>query len=615
MAGVIDSFLIALGFQADTKGAEDYKASLESVERTLATLTGVAAAAAAGIGWVVHKAAESMGALNDFANMNDVSAAAVDTLGKAAVAFDSSLDAVKSSIQGLNSIIGEASLGVGRGAMIFQKLGLSAKDANGNVKNTTQMLEEVSGKIQNMSRPEQLAYLAKLRIDPSLIQLLKDGPEAFRQIKEDFGGAAIFSDEDYEMADKVDKLFNKASASVGIFAKQLAVSLFPVVKQALEAYMTWFKESRKANGETIAKALQLVVAVLQTVVEYVLRFAGAIKQVIVWLKQFELVTWAAAAALTAFVSIQAYKFTQTMIQGIIALTRTMLAFNATALLIPAIIGALIIAAAVLFDEFINFREGNESFIGDLVQEYPQLLNVINKISDGVAAVVDWVMSLFNTLKPAFSDLGSALINLFSALWPVIQFFFTAIGALLSVLLPIALDIFTKIIGVVAWAVEKMVSMIAWITEAFAKVINGFASGIDWVIGKIQAVIDLVKGAIGFVSKLIGGTSDSAAGVNSAVASDKVKRAAAQNTQNSGLDPVFAGDYMYKPAGQQTGGLGAAAGAPAVGNNSTVTNSTTVNVPAINVTSPDPNKAGQNVKDELNKSNRQATRNGQSAVAL
>ena len=51
------------------------------------------------------------------------------------------------------------------------------------------------------------------------------------------------------------------------------------------------------------------------------------------------------------------------------------------------------------------------------------------------------------------------------------------------------------------------------------------------------------------------------------------------------------------------------------NSSSVTQSTTVNVPQIVVNSPDPAKAGQSVREELERMNRQTTRNGQSAVLL
>jgi len=54
-------------------------------------------------------------------------------------------------------------------------------------------------------------------------------------------------------------LFNKATKTIGTFAKQIAVSLFPVVKQMLEGYLAWFKEFRKGGAETFSTGLKALV--------------------------------------------------------------------------------------------------------------------------------------------------------------------------------------------------------------------------------------------------------------------------------------------------------------------------------------------------------------------
>lgn len=617
-ANVIDSFLIALGFQTDTSGAEDYKKSLESVEKTLATVAGVATAAAGLIGWAVHKAAQSMGEIWDFAELNEISARSVQALIKVGEENDVTMEGMKSTIQGLNKVIGEAALGVGRGAMTFEKLGLSAKKADGSVKNVDDMLGEVADKMQGMSRQEQLALGMKLGIDPQFVKTLAQGSENLAKLREEAEAFNPFKEEDYELADKVDKLFIKASKSVGVFAKQVAVSLFPVIKQMLEGYLSWFKEFRKGGSEMFSKAMKAIVAVLQTLWEWVVRVVTVIKDIIHWFTKFEIVTWAAYAALLAFVSIKTYNFVQSLISGLIGLTRTMLGFNAAALIWPAIIGAIILAVALLIDEFVNFKEGNESFLGDMVKEYPQLLGVINSISDGVSTVIDWLSQLFEQIKEPLMGLGGALINLFMALWPVVKFVFTVIGAVIMAVYPIVLWLATQIVNLIAWAIELAVSIVTglvnaftWVVNAIAGILNflvgiftgaweaikaGFSAVFDWMAEKFDAIVGKVKDAVSWVGNLIG-LSDTAA--------VKVAAANAGNAGSVGYSPSSA-----TPA---SGALGVAAG-PSM-NSSSVTQSTTVNVPQIVVNSPDPAKAGQSVREELERMNRQTTRNGQSAVLL
>lgn len=619
MANVIDSFLISLGFQTETQGADEYKKSLESVEKTLATVAGVATAAAGLIGWAVHKAAQSMGEIWDFAELNELSARSVQALIKVGEENDVTMEGMKSTIQGLNKVIGEAALGIGRGAMTFEKLGLSAKKADGSVKGVDDMLGEVADKMQGMSRQEQLALGMKLGIDPQFVKTLAQGSENLAKLREEAELFNPFKEEDYELADKVDKLFIKASKSVGVFGKQVAVSLFPVIKQMLEGYLSWFKEFRKSGSDTFSKGLKAIVAVLQTLWEWVVRVVGSVKNIITWFTQFEVVTWAAYAALLAFVSIKTYNFVQNLISGIMGLTKTMLGFNAAALIWPAIIGAIILAVALLVDEFVNFKEGNDSFLGDMVKQYPQLLGVINAISDGISSVIDWVLGLFEQIKGPLASLGSALIGLFMALWPVVKFVFTVIGAIIMAVLPVVLWLAEGIVNLIAWAIELAVSIVTglvkaftWVVEVISTILNtlvsvftfaweaikaGFTSVFDWMSEKFDAVVGKVKDAMSWVGNLIG-LSDTAS----------VRLAAA----NAGSG----GSVGYSPSSQlgASGPLGVAAG-PSSNSQTNVTSTTTVNVPSITINSPDPAKAGQSVREELNKANRQSVRNGQSAVLL
>ncbi len=67
-------------------------------------------------------------------------------LGYAARLNGSSVEASTRSIESLSQKIGEAANGVGRGAMLFQKLGLQARQADGSVKSVGDMLGDVQEK-------------------------------------------------------------------------------------------------------------------------------------------------------------------------------------------------------------------------------------------------------------------------------------------------------------------------------------------------------------------------------------------------------------------------------------------------------------------------------------
>ena len=58
-------------------------------------------------------------------------------------------------------------------------------------------------------------------------------------------------------------------------------------------------------------------------------------------------------------------------------------FNGATIIPVAIIGALVIAVALLVDELVNFYEGNDSLIGQLSKDYPYAL----QIAQGALALV------------------------------------------------------------------------------------------------------------------------------------------------------------------------------------------------------------------------------------
>ena len=110
-------------------------------------------------------------------------------------------------------------------------------------------------------------------------------------------------------------------------------------------------------------------------------------------------------------------------------------------------------------------------------------------------------------------------------------------------------------------------------------------------------IDMVMGAIGKVGQLLGLTNDAS---KVSVAVNSGGGSSAQASGNNSLNSA--------------GGVIGTAGSN-VGNSSNVSNTTQISGTTINVNSPDPAKAGEAVKNELDRMNKQAVRNGQTAVAL
>lgn len=102
-----------------------------------------AAIAAGSVAVAIQRTADKFNDLGDVVSrVGNATVKELDRLGYVAELTGSDANTATASFENLSRTIGEAAQGIGRGAQVFEKLGLSAKDAQGNVKTTTQVLEK-----------------------------------------------------------------------------------------------------------------------------------------------------------------------------------------------------------------------------------------------------------------------------------------------------------------------------------------------------------------------------------------------------------------------------------------------------------------------------------------
>lgn len=602
MSNVIESFFVSLGFEVNTEKIEEFQKKTEELRASVLKVGAIFTGAAVGIGAMVLKVAEGMDDVGDFADIVGMSAREVDALGKVAKQNDSSFEAMKSTLQGLTQVTGEAALGIGRGAMIFEKLGFSAKDAQGNVKGASEMLGEIADRMKSMGASEKMALASKLHIDPSLIPLLSKGSKAFLDLKESAEAANPLTEEQYKQADEIVKLWNKATAGVAGYTKLLAAKLFPVMKNILTAYNDWVSSVKKGGGGAIASAFKLASSLVETLWDWVVRLVSGLKSAYDWITQFKVVTWAAGAAIAAIIAYQAGVFFTTLGGAIATAARALFTFNAAAALPVILIGGIVIAIGLLVDELVNFYEGNETIIGQLNDEYPGAIY-------GAWAALVALGGAFIALKwKAISSMleTMAIMAMYAAEW-IAAHAAMAVGALVAywpILLIIAA--IAAAVGAVWYLWENWSKVSAMLGEAWDTVKTALSNAFENVMAvfdaakqKVMGFIDTVVGAISKVGQLLGLTDDTS----------KVKLAVSAAPGQSSADSSASNSF------NASGGVIGRAGSSM--NSSTTANTTTVSIgpPNIVINSPDPTKAGDAVEKKFEQMNRQAVRNGQSAVGL
>jgi len=419
----IKEFLVGLGFQVDEAGLQKFNQGI--TKATIAvTAIGTAAVAAAGMFTsFVAGVADKFDAVGDLADRVNTSAEEILRLGYVATLSGSSVEAANASIENLSRIAGEAALGVGRGAAAFKEFGISAKDQNGNLKDTSVLLAEVGDKIKDMGRGEQIAVLQKLGIDPTMIGVLTSDisglaaefDQLYKNAGIDANKAAEQSGEFNDSMDRLGMTFDAIKSAVGLkFMGQL--------RNGIDTLRKFLVENMPKIINAVSPIINLVLRIAEAFIKIVGRIGSAVGSILGFLGDLNNATNGWAGYILAAAA--AWKFLN-------------LSFLATPL---GMILSLVAAIALLIDDFMTWQEGGDSLIDWSAWE-PAITAAMSALSAlgamfqntfGVAIgiIQALIQLLTGDFSGAWSSIGQIVTNvmgIFTNAWEVIKGLGSTIG--------------------------------------------------------------------------------------------------------------------------------------------------------------------------------------------
>lgn len=195
-----------------------------------------AAVAAGTVATAIQRTADKFNDLGDVVSrVGNTTVEDLDRLGYVADLTGSDAMTATASFENLSQTIGEAAQGIGRGAVVFQKLGLSAKDAQGNVKTTTQVLDEVKEKIKDLTQAEQSAYIQRLGLDRTMIGMLtSDTTEIVDQYNKRTQALGINVDEAAELGAKYNDAIKVTKRGLEDVVTAFVLRVLPSITTAIE---------------------------------------------------------------------------------------------------------------------------------------------------------------------------------------------------------------------------------------------------------------------------------------------------------------------------------------------------------------------------------------------
>jgi hypothetical protein len=349
---LIDELLVGLGFEYDSEEMDEFKEDVSKttgVIKDLARMAVAGAAAITGLTIASTQASDEQGKLAD--EIGD-SVENIDALQFALERSGGSADGMTSSLRSLSIRAAEAARGVGSGVEAFGLLGISAVNSNGHLKKSSGLMLEISQRFQGLNKSQQIELADKLGLSDS-IRLLQQGPAAIRELTDEARALGVTTAEDAEAAAEFQDGLTNIWKIVKQVSRVLARNLVPMLKETNAVFIEWWKTNRSI--------------IEQKLPEWIENATYAIK----------LLTIAAGA----WIAMRLVSHVMSLITVMKGLSTATMMANASAMLIPALITAAIIAVGLLIDEIITFINGGESFIGDLVEQFPLLGTVVYAVVD------------------------------------------------------------------------------------------------------------------------------------------------------------------------------------------------------------------------------------------
>ncbi len=250
------------GLKRAGTGADRFQRGFKSAMVGLAGAATVAAGAFAAVSAAVSTAIDRADGIGDMAAAAGVAAGTFQAWAQAADLAGVSTESFASGLGRATRLIGDAARGVGPGAKALENLGISARDAAGNVKSTEAVIAELADKIAAMKSPAEQASAASALLGrdlgPKMVGFLSQGGagiQAYTDQLRAMGG--IISDEVIAQADEAEKQLKALSTVVTAQLTSALVSLTPVISAVGQAFAdaaphiaSWFSQF---NSESIRR--------------------------------------------------------------------------------------------------------------------------------------------------------------------------------------------------------------------------------------------------------------------------------------------------------------------------------------------------------------------------
>lgn len=421
--------------KTETQSVSTGEAFAGFAAKALGALTAILSVGNAVSGAVAR--AEMIGELTRTSEALGIAIEDLDAFGKAAERAGGDAQGARDSLTDMAEALGEALSDKESGrAKAFQALGIAIADTNGKAKDGLTGILDLASAVEGLDKSTAVFKIKELGItDNRTVEMILKGRKELERMLAVQKAQGVVTKEAAERA----KVFNEK-----LYALRSATS------NATNSFL-----------DSLIPALTKVIGWLTKVVEWATEHKDAV--------------------IGFFIAVGAI-VTAVYLPAMIAAAAATLAATWPLLLIIATITAVAAAFALVYDDIMNFIDGNDSFIGQIFEKYP----MVEKI---VMALVDVFKYMWDVLATGAAQIGNFFVAAFSQVVQGIKF---AVDYLTD-----ANASFSKFSADVIEMFRGIGKVVSEIFGAIVKVVKGSIGLVMDGVNKVKAAGNAVAGFVGF----------------------------------------------------------------------------------------------------------------------
>jgi hypothetical protein len=251
VATVVNELVTKFGFSGSIGPLLQFNDKLSGSIGFLGKWTLGLSVAAAGFSVYIGTVLRGVDALDALGNQTDVTVAKIQEMNYIAGQMQSSSSAVESTIRGLSNTIGAAAQ---HGSDDFARLGISVRDANGQVKDAVTILGEVSSRFSRMrlSMQEKTTLASALGIDASMIKMLSASGKEMDALRAKARAFGVLTGADTKRAAMYQRAINSVTFGVGALKDMIAIGLAPELTRLADKFSNFLL----TNGKWIKDGIE-----------------------------------------------------------------------------------------------------------------------------------------------------------------------------------------------------------------------------------------------------------------------------------------------------------------------------------------------------------------------